>query len=53
MKHNKSEGIKNRQAAIASKQTEFYCWFCDAQLISPGSRCPNCKKKDKQKKIKY
>ena len=50
MKHNNLEGTKNRQASLVAKRLEFWCWYCDAALISPGSRCPNCGKKDKQKK---
>ena len=52
LRHNPDEGIGNRQVSTSAKKVKFWCWSCDAQLIGPGERCPNCGKKDKSGKRK-
>jgi hypothetical protein len=42
----------NRIKSRTASRTRYWCMNCDAQLIAPGEKCPNCGKRSDKNKTK-
>lgn len=42
----------NREKKLSSKSGKFWCDICDAAIVNPGQKCPNCNRKQLKRKLK-
>lgn len=42
----------NRERKLKPKTGKFWCWGCDAYLVGEWEKCPNCGKRNGQRRNK-
>lgn len=42
-------GKPNRVRVQGAKLVRWWCFGCDAQLVEPGRKCPNCGRREGRK----
>ena len=44
--------MKNRDKKTEPKLGQYWCYACDAALVSKGGKCPRCGMRDESKRRK-
>lgn len=44
--------LTNRQKRLAPKRVKFWCWGCDAQIVTNWKKCPVCGTRNHPRKLR-